>query len=79
MLKGRKNQVNKPPSKNIQLKQGMHRHCGGTGHKNFNYMLKLELTKYKTWEGQCIEVMRGKTLSKPLYIGNIYRPPKEKL
>ncbi len=23
--------------------------------------------------------MRGKTLNKPLYIGNIYRPPKENL
>ncbi len=23
--------------------------------------------------------MRGKTLSKPLYIGNIYRPPKQNL
>ncbi len=48
-------------------------------HENFNYKLKLELTKYTTWEGQCIEVMKGKTLSKPLYIGNIYRPPKENL
>ncbi len=48
-------------------------------HENFNYTLKLELIKYTTWEGQCIEVMRGKTLSTPLYIGNIYRPPKENL
>ncbi len=49
-------------------------------HENFKYMLRLELNKYTTWEGQCIEeVMRGKILNKPLYIGNIYRPPKENL
>ncbi len=48
-------------------------------HENLNYKLKLELTKYETWEGQCIEVMRGKTLTKPLYIGNIYRAPTENL
>ena len=48
-------------------------------HDIFKYKLKQELNKYSTWEGQVIEVMRGKTLSKPLYVGNIYRPPKENL
>ncbi len=28
---------------------------------------------------QCIEIMRVTTLNKPLYIGNIYKPPKENL
>ncbi len=46
-------------------------------HENFKYKLKLELNNYTTWKGQCIEIMRGKTLNRPLYIGNIYRPPKE--
>ncbi len=46
-------------------------------HENFKY--KLELNDYTTWEGQCIEIMRGKTLNKPLYIGNIYRPPPKNL
>ncbi len=36
--------------------------------ETFNYKLKPERTKYKTWEEQCIEVMKGKTLSKPLVI-----------
>ncbi len=47
-------------------------------HENFKYKLKLELNNYTTWEGQSIEIMRAKTLNKPLYIGNIYRPPKRK-
>ncbi len=48
-------------------------------HENVKYKLKLERNNCTTWEGQCIEIMRGKTLNKPLYIGNIYRPPKENL
>ncbi len=28
-------------------------------HENFKYKLKLELNNYTTWEGQCIEIMRG--------------------
>ncbi len=48
-------------------------------HETFKYKLRLEPNKYTTWEGQCIEVMRGKTLNTPLYIGNIYTPPKEYL
>ncbi len=46
-------------------------------HENFKHRFKLKLNNYTTWEGQFIEIMQGKTLSKPLYIGNIYRPPKE--
>ncbi len=30
-------------------------------------------------EGQVIEIIEVKSLSKPLYIGNMYRPPKENL
>ncbi len=48
-------------------------------HENFKYKLKLELNNYTTWEVQCIEIMRGKTLNQPLYIGNIYRPPRMNL
>ncbi len=46
-------------------------------HKNFKHKCRLKLNTYATWEGQVIEVTQEKTLSKPLYIGNIYRPPKE--
>ncbi len=46
-------------------------------HENFKHKLKLKFDKYETCEGQVIEVTQGKTLSKPLYIGNIYRPSKE--
>ncbi len=46
-------------------------------HKNFKHKLKLKFDKYEIWEGQVIEVTQGKTLSKPLYIGNTYRLPKE--
>ena len=45
----------------------------------FKHKFKLKLNNYATWEGQVIEIMQGMTLSKPLYIGNIYRPPKENL
>ena len=48
-------------------------------HEKFKHKLKLTLNNYTTWEGQVIEVTQEKTLSKPLYIGNIYRPPKENL
>ncbi len=43
------------------------------------HRFKLKLNNYSTWEWQFIEIIQGKTLSKPLYIGNIYRPPKENL
>ncbi len=48
-------------------------------HEHFKHKLKLKFDQYETWEGQVIEVTQEKTLSKPLYIGNIYRPPKENL
>ncbi len=47
--------------------------------KILNTNLNYKLINYTTWESQCIEVMKGKNLSKPLYIGNIYRPPKQNL
>ncbi len=43
------------------------------------YFAVLKLNKYRTWAGQCIEVIQGKTLIKPWYIGNKYRSPKENL
>ncbi len=43
-------------------------------HVNVKYKLRLEHSRYTTWEGQWIDVMRGKFLNKPLYINNIYRP-----
>ena len=47
--------------------------------EKFEHIYKSKLTKYKTWEGQIIQVKRGKHLSKSITIGNIYRPPKELL
>ncbi len=55
MLKGRKHlQVNKPPSKNIRLKQGVHQHCGGTGHVQA-YSPNIPEGRKTTWdlEEQC--------------------------
>ncbi len=31
-------------------------------HENIKYKLRLEINNYTTSEGQCIEVMRGKTI-----------------
>ncbi len=39
----------------------------------------MEVTKYRTWEGQIIKVNKGDNLSKPVMIGNIYRPPDDLL
>ncbi len=46
---------------------------------NFKHESKLRLTQHTTWEGQVIKVEKGDTLTKPVVIGNIYRPPKESL
>ncbi len=48
-------------------------------HEQFEHVHRLKLNKYATWEGQVIEVKKGDILAKPIYIGNIYRPPKENL
>ncbi len=37
----------------------------------FEYTIK-HILKYKTWEGQIIQVKKGEHLSKPINIGNIY-------
>ncbi len=42
-------------------------------------MLNISSNKYTTWEGYIIEIIKVKTLSKPLYIGKIYIPSKENL
>ncbi len=47
--------------------------------ENVKRKLKLKFDKHETWEGQVIEVTQEKTLSKPLYICNTYRPAKENL
>jgi hypothetical protein len=43
----------------------------------FDYTYTSRLTNYNTWEGQIIQVKKGKNLKKPIIIGNIYRPPKD--
>ncbi len=45
----------------------------------YKYVNKMKLTKYRTWEGQIIKVNKGDNLSKPVIIGNIYRPPNDLL
>ncbi len=47
--------------------------------KWYDYIPKLKFNTYNTWEGQFIQVKKGETLSKPINIGNIYRPPKKYL
>ncbi len=42
-----------------------------------DYEYKFKLNKYKTWEGQIIQVKKGDILTKPIIIGNICRPPNE--
>lgn len=61
-----------PQGKSCSSKGGLIIYLSNT----FEYTHKLKLTKYKTWEGQVINV-NGKHLSKPINIGNIYRPPKD--
>ncbi len=48
-------------------------------YNKYKYVNKMKLTKYRTWEGQIIEVNKGGNLSKPVIIGNIYRPPNDLL
>ncbi len=50
-------------------------------HEHFNHdlELKVKLNTYTTWEGLIILVKKGETLTKPINIGNIYRPPNENL
>ncbi len=45
----------------------------------FNHINKMTLSKFKTWKGQFIEVKEGEHLTKPIIIGNIYKPPKDTL
>ncbi len=50
-------------------------------HKIFQFDPKFKLSKYKTWEGQGIQVKKGETIAKPIQIVNIYiyRPPCENI
>ncbi len=46
-------------------------------HEKFDYDYKLKLNKYKSWEGQVIQIKKRENLTKPLNIANFYRPPNE--
>ncbi len=46
-------------------------------HETFDYEYKFKVNKYKTCEGQIIQVKKGDNLTKPIIIGNINRPPNE--
>ena len=46
-------------------------------HNKFEYTKKMTLNSYKNWEGQVIQVKKNDNLSRPVTIGNIYRPPRE--
>jgi len=58
------------------------KHCSSKGgliiylHEHFQHTQKLKL-KYNSWEGQFIQVKKGEYLSKPIIVGNIYRPPSD--
>ena len=60
------------------------KHCSTKGglliylHDTFQHMPKSQL-KYDTWEGQFIRIKKCDCLSKPIILGNIYRPPNESI
>ncbi len=43
----------------------------------FYYTYTKKWIRYKTWEGQVIQIKKGEHLAKPITIGNIYRLPKQ--
>ena len=45
----------------------------------FDYTKKMKLNTYRNWEGQVIQVKKNDNLTRPIIIGNIYRPPRELL
>ncbi len=45
----------------------------------YKYVDKMKLTKYRPWEKQIIKVNKDDNLSKPVIIGNIYRPSNDLL
>ena len=47
--------------------------------ETFKHKLKLKLNTFTTWEGQVIEIIREKNLSKPLYIKAIYIGHQKKI
>ena len=47
--------------------------------KKYDHDVKMKITEHDTWEGQVIQVKKGKYLSKAILLGNIYRPPKKLL
>ncbi len=46
-------------------------------HEKFDYFTKKRLINYANWEGQVIQIKKGDCLSKPIILGNFYRPPRE--
>lgn len=48
-------------------------------HERYKHVNKMKLNMFNTWEGQVIQVNKGKTLSKSVILGNIYRPPKDSI
>lgn len=63
------------------LDQG--RHCSSKGgliiylHENFQHSPKIVSLKYESWEAHFLHVKRGEHLSKPITLGNVYRPPND--
>ena len=61
------------------LSQG--RHCSNKGglliyvDSKFSYELKMNLNTYENWEGLVVKI-HGGSLSKAIYICNLYRPPR---
>jgi hypothetical protein len=55
------------------IRQG--RSCSKNGgliiylHEKFDFEHKLKLNKYKTWEGQFIQIKKGEVLDRPIIIG----------
>ncbi len=47
--------------------------------KNLNMTINLNLNKYRTWEGQVVQLKKGSNLNKPINIVNIYHPPNDLL
>ena len=44
-------------------------------HNKFKHGKKINFTESNIWEGLVIEIKKGENLTKPLFLGNIYRPP----
>ncbi len=43
----------------------------------YDSVIKSKLNSYQSWEGLLVKINKGNHLSKPVIVGNIYRPPRE--